>query len=50
MGEEGGCVPPEVPGELREELGGLQRQIKVLLHNHKVTANFSLECPKKAIR
>ena len=41
MGEEVGALPAEVPGPLREELGGLQRQIKVLLHNHKVSAQAS---------
>ena len=41
MGEEVGALPAEVPGPLREELGGLQRQIKVLLHNHKVSTQAS---------
>ena len=36
MAEELPGLPAEVPGELREELGRLQGQLRVLLSNHQV--------------
>jgi len=39
-------IPPEVPADLRDQLGKLQRQLKILLNNHQILLSRANQDPQ----